>query len=539
MSSQVLAERPGRNGRRSVVQMIAGSLVTCLGVGSLAIVGPPSAGAASATTTVPKRNVTTVRLAEARVAKARSGGDQRLLADEVKNLGYQYLLAKDFAASVKALKEAAELYRKTKDDRSLADTLQMQGWALIQWNKPGEALVPLDEAIALRRKAQSTPSGPASLAETLQLRGQALQKSGKSAEAIKTLEEVLALAASGARGIDTASTSITIGSIYMELKNPGAAVKYFERAVAETQNKPAPRIDALQALGWALTGAGRADEAVPTLQRAIKEAGPAIDKVKQGVDLWSLLANAAREAKQPGVEIGARIKIVSFARAKVPGADLTAALEGLGLTYLFDGKFTEAIPPLRELVDLSRGATKPARLGSALHNLGWSLTSSKQTDEAITVLDEAVKVRTQINDPDLLASLRFLGYAMWSAKDPRAVAVFTKALRLLEASPKTTDDDLGQGYLDLSSSYLYEGNPDPALAPAMTALDVFTKGKVSDELIATANYNIGWALFTSRRPADALPYLTKARDIRTKNAYQGASDAADMLEAATAQTKAA
>jgi tetratricopeptide (TPR) repeat protein len=496
------------------------------------------AGSKPTTTVNTSRKVSAVRLAEANVAKARSGGDQRVLANALKDLGYQQQLAKDFTASVKTLNEAATLYRKLKDDSSLAATLQMLGWSAIQGEKPSEALTALTEAVSLRRKLLTQPGGNLALVEALQLLALAQRGSGKGAEAIKSLEEVLTMAASGTKGIDTATTALSIGSAYMELKNPAAAVGYFERAVRETEGKPSKQVDALQALGWALTGAGRAAEAVPTLQKAIKLAGASAEKSKRGVDLYSLLANAAREANQSTVEIDARVRIVAFARAGTPGVTLEDALDALGLTLIFEQRFTDAVPPLRELVTLSRKGPVSPRLGTALHNLGWALSSARQYPEAIAHLEEAVQIRTQLNDPDLITSLRFLGYAMWSTKDPRATENFAKALELLKKKPAVTEIDLAQGYLDVSSSKLFDSDYDGAVQPARTALELFTKANATEEQLANGNYNVGWALFSSGNPAESIPFLTKARDIRTKNSLDGAADAASLLAAAIAQTKA-
>jgi tetratricopeptide (TPR) repeat protein len=520
--------------KRPVVVTIAAALCT-----SLALSSSPSGAASKPTTTVSaKRKVSAVRLAEANVARARSGGDQRAIANALKDLGYQYLVAKDFNASIATLKEAASFYRKLKDDSNLAATLQMHGWAAIQGKQPQEALTVLTEAVSLRRKLQTQQGGNLALVESLQLLAQAQRGVGNGTEAIKTLEEVLAMAASGTKGIDTATTALSIGSTYMELKNPAAAVKFFERAATETEGKPSRQMEALQALGWALTGAGRAGEAVPVLQKAIKLGGNSIEKSKQGVDLYSLLANAAREAVLPNVEIDARIRIVAYARSNVPGVKLEDALESLGLTLIFQQRFSDAIPPLRELVTLARKGPVSPRLGTALHNLGWALSSARQYPEAIAQLEEAVEVRANLNDPDLVVSLRFLGYAMWSTKDPRATETFARALAVVQKQPGASDKDLAQGYLDLSSSKLFEADYDGAVEPARKALELFVRANASDDQIANGNYNVGWALFSSGKPAEAIPFLTQARDIRTKNSLDGADDAASLLAAAIAQTKA-
>jgi tetratricopeptide (TPR) repeat protein len=525
-----------------------GVVVTSILCAGVMLSGAPSIAASSktaksgktkpSTTVAGKRSVTAVRLAEANVAKARSGGDQQALANALKDLGYQHLLTKNFPSAVSTLKEAAALYRKLKDDSNLASTLQLQGWASLQANNAQEALAPLVETVALRRKLQGQTGGNLALVEALQFLSQAQRGTGKGADAIKTLEEILALAASGTKGIDTATIAISIGSIYMEQKNPTAAVKYFEQAVAGTEGKSARQIEALQALGWSLTESKRAPEAVAALQKAIKLAGPSIERTKLGVDLHLLLANAAREAKQSTLEIDTRNRLVAYARAGVPGITLEDALDGLGLTLIFEDRFSDAIPPLKELVTLARKGPVSTRLGTGLHNLGWALSSARQYPEAIANLEEAVEVRTKLNDPELLVSLRFLGYAMWSTKDPRATAAFTKALELVKQKPNATDADLAQGYLDVSSSKLFEGDYDGAVQPARTAVDLYAKANGTDEQIANSNFNLGWALFSSGKPSEAVPFLTRARDIRTKNNLDGAEAAASMLAAAIAQTKA-
>ncbi len=548
--------------RRFVVRGLAAAMACGL-VGSAAVSGGSAASAATATkakpkatkatskattpptttgrsappTTAFKRNVSAIRLAETRVAEARSRADQRTLAEALRDLGYENLRQKNYAASITALKESVALFRKLRDDNNLASSLSMLGWASIEGGKSAEAIAPLEESIALRRKLQTASTSAAPLVEALQLLSRAQRGTGRTAEAIKTLEEVLALAASGAKGVDTAETSLIIGSIYMETKNPAAALKYFERAVAESEGNNFKLADALQAQGWALTAVGRGADAIAVLQRAIKLSGPQVDRIKQGVDLYMLLANAAREARQSSIEIEARQKLVGFARSGVPGATLSESLDNLGLTLILAGRHSDAIAPLRELVDLSRKGSNSAKLAGALHNLGWALSSARQYPEAVELLEEAVKIRQQISDPDLVTSLRFLGYALWSTKSSKATSVFIEALETLKAQPGAKPLDIGQGYLDVASSYLFENRATDALDPAMKALEIFTANAGEPQQLGTANYNVGWALFSSRRPNEAIPYLTKARDIRTANELDGAVDAADMLAAAIAQTR--
>jgi tetratricopeptide (TPR) repeat protein len=498
---------------------------------------PTTIGRTAPTTVAVKRNVSAIRLAETRVADARSRGDQRTLAEALRDLGYENLRQRNYAASITALRESVAVFRKLRDDNNLASALSLLGWASIESGKPAEAIAPLEESIALRKKLMTPNTSAAPLVEALQLLSRAQRGVGRSAEAIKTLEEVLALAAGGAKGVDSAETALIIGSIHMDAKNPAAALKYFERAVEESKGNNFKLADALQAQGWALTELGRGADAVPVLQQALKLSGPQIERTKQGVDLYMLLANAARVAGNSSVEVEARQKLVGLARNGVPGITLAEALDNVGLTLILAGRQSDAIAPLRELVDLSRKSGATARLGSALHNLGWALSAARQYPEAIENLREAVQIRRQTRDPDLVASLRFLGYALWSTKSSEATAVFTEALQTLQSTPGTKPVEIGQGYIDVASSLLFENRAGEALEPALKGLEILSANNGTDEQLGTANYNVGWAYFSTRRPNEAIPYLTKAKDIRTRADLDGAADAAEMLAAATAQTR--
>lgn len=530
-----------------LVGALTAALLSVGGADALASSPAPSTTARRApVTTIARRlaagtrNVDATRLAEVRAIDARSSGDPQRLGDALKEFGYQLIVAERSAEAVAPLREAESLYEKLRDDDGTAGALQMLGWAQLNSGDYRSAAATLKRAVSVREKLLGSPLGKQSdVVEPLQLLSEAYRNLNDHAQLVATLERLLALSDGGIKSIDRTQTEFGLGVEYIQSKRAAKAIVVLRDAVAQLEKTNSSRLgEGLQLLGWALDAAGQPAEAVGVLQRSIGVAkGTSKADMKRSVETYQLLATAARNAKDSASEIEARKQLLDLARRGATGVSVADTLDDLGLTLMLLQRFGEAVPYFKEEVSVRRSTGATPALGTALHNLGWAYSSIKNAAASIPVLQEAVKVRTAVRSPDLVLSLRFLGYSYWATNDERAIDAFGQALKVDQAG-KVKSTVIAQDWLDVSSSYLFAGRYDQAIEPSRASLTAFTASGGSAEQVANAAYNLGWALSSSGRSSEAIPYLTVAVDTRAKLRSPLLADSQKMLDAAKKQAAA-
>jgi tetratricopeptide (TPR) repeat protein len=292
-------------------------------------------------------------------------------------LGAVYDDLGDYAKAVAMYEQALAVYRKESgsEHATVASALYALGYALLNLGKPGEAVAPLREALAIQGKLNS--EGRADPTTTL---ARALARLGRADEAETVLRERLARAKS-------------------RWGEPSSQVA-----------------NAMVGLGWELgiTLGRKVEEAEAVLRIAIQmwqKVGRSDGTSAIGA-LNSLAAVLNRERKFAEAEVTYR-ELLPLWRKKLGGEhpDLVTGLGNFAAVLRAQGKFAEAESVCREMVRLQRkylGGEHP-KLAASLSYLGNLLTLRGQLTESEAVLREALVIQSKLLlESDKLTTLSYL-----------------------------------------------------------------------------------------------------------------------------------
>ena len=115
--------------------------------------------------------------------------------------------------------------------------------------------------------------------------------------------------------------------------------------------------------------------------------------------------------------------------------DRRNALTGLGLAALAQGRFTEAVPPLQESVEICRGVGRNWHLATSLLNLTFATMHLEDQVLTASLLQEALEIYQEVGDKAFEARTRStMGYAaLLEGNLTDAEATFRRALREFSA----------------------------------------------------------------------------------------------------------
>ena len=304
-------------------------------------------------------------------------GQPEVEAELRMTLGAVYDDLGDYTNAVAMYQQALAVYRKESgsEHATVASALYALGYALLNLGKPGEAVAPLREALAIQGKLNS--EGRADPTTTL---ARALARLGRADEAETVLRERLARAKS-------------------RWGEPSSQVA-----------------NAMVGLGWELgiTLGRKVEEAEAVLRIAIQmwqKVGRSDGTSAIGA-LNSLAAVLNRERKFAEAEVTYR-ELLPLWRKKLGGEhpDLVTGLGNFAAVLRAQGKFAEAESVCREMVRLQRkylGGEHP-KLAASLSYLGNLLTLRGQLTEAEAVLREALVIQSKLLlESDKLTTLSYL-----------------------------------------------------------------------------------------------------------------------------------
>ncbi|MCB9787054.1 MAG: tetratricopeptide repeat protein [Deltaproteobacteria bacterium] len=179
---------------------------------------------------------------------------------------------------------------------------------------------------------------------------------------------------------------------------------------------------------------------------------------KEVASLWHNLGETFRRGKR--LDKAEQLYLDALAmKTKALGPthpSLATSLNDLGVVYNEEGKFSDALPRLREAKTLAAplGETSPI-MGSILHNLGDALAGTKSAEEAERAYKGSIAIseaQTPVDRPSLGRTLNNLGtlYQQLQRFD-EAQAAYERAIevRTLEFGPR--DRSVKQSRLNLAS----------------------------------------------------------------------------------------
>ncbi|MEP7009105.1 MAG: serine/threonine-protein kinase [Acidobacteriota bacterium] len=347
---------------------------------------------------------------------------------------------------------AATLDRLGSEPSLKAGYLLELGLLRSEEGKYNEALVPLREAVALRRKAAER----AELVGPLGSLGMVLHRKGEYEPARKAYEEALALGRRelGAEHPEVASMLQRVGNLLFDQGRYEESATYSRQALAireKVLGKDHYQVGAsLTSLGNALSELGRQAEALACYERGL-----------------ALQSRAFGEGS-PGVAV---------------------TLNNMANVYLKQRRFDLAEQQFRRVYEIRSKALGPEHPATALalHNIGVTLDQSGQPGEALPFFEKSLSISEHALGPDhptIVETLLAIADAETHDGHPeRALPRLERALKAVEKGDM--DADLGGRTRFALASVLGKARRDSARAKALAEramADFASLGKDGEEL---------------------------------------------------------
>jgi serine/threonine protein kinase/tetratricopeptide (TPR) repeat protein len=400
--------------------------------------------------------------------------DHRLLAEAYLRQGDLFTLLRRFADAERVLLESLRLRRAIGDADAVRNTLRSLG--LMRWHddRPKEAIVFIEETLAIDRQRGDHHA----LVGDLSNLGAVQKSMGELERARATLEEALdvfdRVSASGSTASLLRECYIlhNLANVHRELGQVDAAVEYLERARTITERERLPiqvsyhftslahvalqqgRVEdsldlyrqavemgrraryspglsqSLRILGEVLIGLGRDAEALPCLTEAAGLFAQLEDRVSEA-GLWRAIARAHERSGSAADALSAWQRVAGLQPA---GADDAVQLEariGIALAARRAGVPADEARAA-QLVALEHAVRAGARdaQGRLLNTLGIMAWERADYDEALERFDDAVTLYRDLNDG------RGLGLML------NSVAVTLKAMGRHEAARARLEESL-------------------------------------------------------------------------------------------------
>jgi serine/threonine protein kinase len=317
------------------------------------------------------------------------------------------LSARDHAAAESLYREALAIARNANDDQSLLIARILNDLGVMFWTRDAaEAERLLREALAIKR-ARAGDEHP-DIAMTLHDLGSLLLEKGDYAAAEPPLREVLAIRRKlfGDQHPDVAMDLATLAELLWRKRDYASAEPLYRESLAILRLSDHPNLAwTLHHLADCLLARGALEEAEQLAREAVDIYRVKADRspVERGEHRHAtdVLSHVVVVMGKVDDAISIRRQLVEDCRRLSPdGPSLDRALAPLGMLLVQQGRYAEAEPVLREVVEIREKALKPdspgywllanarSMLGGALAGQGAALIES-DTPAAIAKFTEA------------------------------------------------------------------------------------------------------------------------------------------------------
>ena len=332
--------------------------------------------------------------------------------------------------------EAEQFFERSLECAKQSGAVAADGVAAV-WEELGNVRMRLGhyaEAEAAYKAARAAfPTGPVEEGRLIQKEAIALLRLGRYpqalrrlSQALRTLEEVEGDAAAAQR----ARLCGWYASVLHHQKRPEPAIDWCHRTIAEAEQSGArdALAHAAYVLDWAYVALGRSEEAVHT-QQAIEiwEELRDYDRLSRALNnlggytyldgRWDEALELAERAREACLKIG---------------DETTASVAALNIAEVRSdqGRYEDAEPALRELLELRRGTGIPLEIAEAASVLGRHAARVGSFHEARSLLEEARDLYAAEGDEiDMLTTdTRLVECLVFEHKTDEALALAAEAL---------------------------------------------------------------------------------------------------------------
>ncbi len=385
--------------------------------------------------------------------------------------GLSYVLSRagDPAAAVVATKKEIEIQERRPWTPRLDAVIENLGILYRRIGRFDDAARAFERGIAMARKRKDDVR----LSKALLGLGSLYQAIGKVEPALRIQTEARDLAEKSGNWLTVASVDRNLGSMQAALGRHDKALAIYGRGLEIARAHGISEkiiVDFELAEVWSLVNLGRHDEAIPRLKRGLA---------------W------ARTAKNAGME----------RRALEAYAHLHANRGELALTLSYREK---ALQAAQRRGDIQRVVLLLGALARDHYNVGQLERAAEYSRQCVAKATALGAARPHAN------ALLMLGELAWARGDDENAA--KHALEALKIARQARLLDIESGCLSLAGrALIFAGRMSEGRALLEEAIAREGKG-ASPKDVYDALTTLGRGLIVAGKPADALPYLEKARD---------------------------
>jgi tetratricopeptide (TPR) repeat protein len=358
--------------------------------------------------------------------------------------------------------------------------------------------------------------------------GDLQSRAGDPVRAEATLADAVraALAGSDARAAAEADIQLAV-VVGMELRQTARGLEALKTAAALVESMGGDPLFAAKlagAEGQILIDAGRAKEALPSLERA-----RALFEELRGPDdidvatAWNDVGGAYRMLGRFPDALAAHARALAIReRALGPGHPFVAtSLTNIGNVYFVEGRYADAQPYFERSLAIWETMLGPdhPRVAEGLVSLAENFDSLGRADEALAALRRAQAIQERAlapDDPEVGRTLNALGdVERRLGQHERALAAYRGALAIKEKRLGPEHASVAISVYSVADALLALDRNAEALAGFQRALAIDTKVVGADGVeLAFDLTGIGHAQLQLGRPADAIPPLERALALR-------------------------
>jgi CHAT domain-containing protein len=294
-------------------------------------------------------------------------------------------------AALETWQEAEKYYRQAKDSQGMTGSQINQAQALQNlgfYRRSRQLLETIHKQLASAPDSALKVNGLRSLGTTL-------RAIGDLTAGQKALEESLAISQRLGRTNDISPILVSIGNTAADVGETHTALQYFQRA-EEFANKSSDRLEAQLDQLRLHAEQGQVDQATPIaqeIQQQLANLPPSRDAIYGSVNLANTLAkfNPQNPPLPPQQVAQLLANAVQSARNMNDPRSQAYALSEWGQLYSRHGQTNDAIPLLRQSLQLAQSVQAKDIISQSAWKLGRLLRQTGQRQEAIAAYGEAVQ----------------------------------------------------------------------------------------------------------------------------------------------------
>jgi tetratricopeptide (TPR) repeat protein len=308
---------------------------------------------------------------------------------------------------------------------------------------------------------------------------------------------------------------LALGRVEINLGKPQDALTHLTSALnlaTQLQNEEA-RGNGLQAIGVAYKLLDRPNEALANYQQALEIRRRRSDQ--RGI------ANSLSEIGQIQERIGNpreaelnHLEALKIRRAMGSQSGIGSSLLNLAALYNETlGRPNDALPLLREALEIQRGAGNPFGQALVMNNIGTVYLGKGDYSEAQTYFERALEIRQKLNVPTELADTHHnLGETL--SKRGNYEAALKQYLRALDLRRQTSDQRHAaiESY-SIGAIFDYQGSYGRAIKSKEDALASFRELKQRDAWLGEILSGLGSSFSLSGRMDEATKHLDEAMTV--------------------------